>query len=171
MILTSLRHLANGLIGAGPPARRRAPAAVVGQARQPARNGALASTTPLPPCVRPNASRPHAPLPAPAGAHAAAPLAWATAPAAAAAAAARAAAARRGAAASAGPEERVYSGPKEPAVKSVTLRTLRSKYDKGEPISMATAYDYPSAVHVSARGGGVLWEEGGAARRPGGGAP
>ncbi|GBF91153.1 3-methyl-2-oxobutanoate hydroxymethyltransferase mitochondrial [Raphidocelis subcapitata] len=58
------------------------------------------------------------------------------------------AAARALAASAAHPEERVYSGPKEPAVKSVTLRTLRAKYEKGEPISMATAYDYPSALHV-----------------------
>ncbi|KAI8472039.1 MAG: ketopantoate hydroxymethyltransferase [Monoraphidium minutum] len=62
--------------------------------------------------------------------------------------AAAVAGAARAAAASAGPDERIYSGPREPAVKSVTLRTLRAKYDKGEPISMATAYDYPSAVHV-----------------------
>lgn len=46
----------------------------------------------------------------------------------------------------------MYSGPKEPTVKSVTLRTLRAKYERGEPISMATAYDYPSAVHVSGLG-------------------
>lgn len=31
----------------------------------------------------------------------------------------------------------------------MTLRTLRSKYEKGQPITMVTAYDYPSAVHVS----------------------
>lgn len=30
----------------------------------------------------------------------------------------------------------------------MTLRTLRKKYDLGEPLSMVTAYDYPSAVHV-----------------------
>ena len=33
--------------------------------------------------------------------------------------------------------------------KRITLKTLRSMYAKGEPISMVTAYDYPSAVHVS----------------------
>lgn len=50
--------------------------------------------------------------------------------------------------ASAHPEIAVYAGP-QPPQKAVTLRTLRSKYDKKIPISMATAYDYPSAVHVS----------------------
>lgn len=41
------------------------------------------------------------------------------------------------------------SGPTSPSAKRVTLRTLRDKYRRGEPISMVTAYDYPSAVHVS----------------------
>jgi hypothetical protein len=50
--------------------------------------------------------------------------------------------------ASAHPEATVYSGPQSPR-KAVTLRTLRSKYEKGQPITMVTAYDYPSAVHVS----------------------
>ena len=45
------------------------------------------------------------------------------------------------------------SGPSAPSPKRVTLRTLRDKYRRGEPISMVTAYDYPSAVHVSAGGG------------------
>ena len=40
------------------------------------------------------------------------------------------------------------SGPSSPSPKRVTLRTLREKYMRGEPISMVTAYDYPSAVHV-----------------------
>ena len=40
------------------------------------------------------------------------------------------------------------SGPSSPSPKRVTLRTLRDKYMRGEPISMVTAYDYPSAVHV-----------------------
>lgn len=47
------------------------------------------------------------------------------------------------------PEAVVYAGPSSPNPKRVTLRTLKSKYEKGEPISMVTAYDYPSAVHVS----------------------
>lgn len=34
----------------------------------------------------------------------------------------------------------------------VTLRTLRGQYERGEPISMVTAYDYPSAVHVDEAG-------------------
>lgn len=50
--------------------------------------------------------------------------------------------------ASAHPEISVYAGP-QPPQKAVTLRTIRSKYEKKLPISMATAYDYPSAVHVS----------------------
>ena len=47
------------------------------------------------------------------------------------------------------PENTVYGGPSAPSPKRVTLRTLRNKYKKQEPISMVTAYDYPSAVHVS----------------------
>jgi len=45
------------------------------------------------------------------------------------------------------PEASVYGGPASP-VKPVTLRTLRGKYEKGVPITMVTAYDYPSGVHV-----------------------
>jgi hypothetical protein len=48
---------------------------------------------------------------------------------------------------SAHPEVAVYAGP-QPPQKAVTLRTLRAKYEKNIPISMVTAYDYPSAVHV-----------------------
>ncbi len=47
------------------------------------------------------------------------------------------------------PEDTVYGGPTAPLPKRVTLRTLQSKYRKKQPISMVTAYDYPSAVHVS----------------------
>lgn len=46
------------------------------------------------------------------------------------------------------PPDVVYSGPKSPSAKRTTLRTLRQKYLKHEPITMVTAYDYPSAVHV-----------------------
>ena len=46
------------------------------------------------------------------------------------------------------PENTVYGGPTAPSPKRVTLRTVQSKYKKQEPISMVTAYDYPSAVHV-----------------------
>ena len=43
----------------------------------------------------------------------------------------------------------VYGGPKDvQQAKAVTLRHLNEKYAKKEPISMVTAYDYPSAVHV-----------------------
>lgn len=51
-------------------------------------------------------------------------------------------------AASIQPEAAVYSGPSETSGKRVTLRTLQTKFRKQEPISMVTAYDYPSAVHV-----------------------
>ena len=47
------------------------------------------------------------------------------------------------------PEHVVYSGPQAAAPKHVSLRTLQDRYSKGEPISMVTAYDYPSAVHVT----------------------
>ena len=47
------------------------------------------------------------------------------------------------------PEDTVYGGPSPAVAKRITLKTLRSMYAKGEPISMVTAYDYPSAVHVS----------------------
>ena len=30
----------------------------------------------------------------------------------------------------------------------MTLRTIQNKYKKQDPISVVTAYDYPSAVHV-----------------------
>jgi hypothetical protein len=56
--------------------------------------------------------------------------------------------------ASAHPEVTVYTGPQSPR-KAVTLRTLRAKYEKGQPITMVTAYDYPSAVHVSSRDTGA----------------
>lgn len=48
------------------------------------------------------------------------------------------------------PETAVYSGPTTPSPKRFTLRQLRAKYRSGTPITMVTAYDYPSAVHVSA---------------------
>eukprot|EP00798_Chlamydomonas_sp_ICE-L_P028055 gene28055-31156_t len=50
------------------------------------------------------------------------------------------------------PENVVYSGPTSTAPKRVTLRTLRSKHAKNEPITMCTAYDYPSAVHMDDAG-------------------
>ena len=46
------------------------------------------------------------------------------------------------------PENTVYGGPSAPAPQRVTLRTLAEKYRQGQLISMVTAYDYPSAVHV-----------------------
>ena len=51
------------------------------------------------------------------------------------------------------PDVTVYGGPKEQTPsKRVTLRHLASKYTKKEPITMVTAYDYPSAVHVDQAG-------------------
>ncbi|CAI5514354.1 unnamed protein product, partial [Closterium sp. Naga37s-1] len=47
------------------------------------------------------------------------------------------------------PDSTVYGGPKpEAGRKRVTLQQVGSKYRRGEPIVMVTAYDYPSAVHV-----------------------
>ncbi len=45
-------------------------------------------------------------------------------------------------------EHTVYSGPTSPSPKRITLRTLRAKFERGELLSVVTAYDYPSAVHV-----------------------
>jgi 3-methyl-2-oxobutanoate hydroxymethyltransferase len=50
------------------------------------------------------------------------------------------------------PENTIYGGPTSPTPKRVTLRTLRSKFTQGRPLSMVTAYDYPSAVHVDNAG-------------------
>lgn len=50
------------------------------------------------------------------------------------------------------PADVVYSGPSAPPPARVTLRTLRRKYARGEPLTMVTAYDYPSAVHVDQSG-------------------
>lgn len=46
------------------------------------------------------------------------------------------------------PENTVYGGPTASLPKRVTLRTIQNKYKKQDPISVVTAYDYPSAVHV-----------------------
>lgn len=51
------------------------------------------------------------------------------------------------------PENTVYGGPKpQTPSQRVTLANLRQKYARGEPITMVTAYDYPSAVHVDQAG-------------------
>ncbi|XP_021906245.1 3-methyl-2-oxobutanoate hydroxymethyltransferase 1, mitochondrial-like [Carica papaya] len=51
------------------------------------------------------------------------------------------------------PENTVYGGPKsQNPNQRVTLAHLRQKHKKGEPITMVTAYDYPSAVHLDAAG-------------------
>lgn len=46
------------------------------------------------------------------------------------------------------PEASIYGGPQAGSPKRVTLRALQQKYNKGEKLTMMTAYDYPSAVHV-----------------------
>lgn len=51
------------------------------------------------------------------------------------------------------PENTVYGGPKpQNPNQRVTLTQLRQKYRKGEPITVVTAYDYPSAVHIDTAG-------------------
>ncbi|EOX95858.1 hypothetical protein QUC31_005251 [Theobroma cacao] len=51
------------------------------------------------------------------------------------------------------PENTVYGGPKpQTANQRVTLNQLKQKYRKGEPITVVTAYDYPSAVHLDTAG-------------------
>jgi len=43
------------------------------------------------------------------------------------------------------PETTVYGGPKSKSPwKRVTLRHLEAKYHSNQPITMVTAYDYPS---------------------------
>ncbi|XP_030545558.1 3-methyl-2-oxobutanoate hydroxymethyltransferase 2, mitochondrial-like [Rhodamnia argentea] len=51
------------------------------------------------------------------------------------------------------PEDTVYGGPKpQSPAQRVTLTSLRQKHRKGEPITVVTAYDYPSAVHLDMAG-------------------
>ncbi|KAI3932549.1 hypothetical protein MKW98_012520 [Papaver atlanticum] len=51
------------------------------------------------------------------------------------------------------PENTVYGGPKsQNPNQRVTLTNLKQKHKKGEPITMVTAYDYPSAVHLDEAG-------------------
>ena len=51
------------------------------------------------------------------------------------------------------PENTVYSGPStQNPNQRVTLTQLRKKHRNGEPITMVTAYDYPSAVHLDMAG-------------------
>eukprot|EP00892_Ulva_mutabilis_P002396 jgi/Ulvmu1/12157/UM085_0021.1 len=54
------------------------------------------------------------------------------------------------------PDATVYGGPKAPVPSRVTLRVLQQKYRTGQKISMVTAYDYPSAVHVDKAGIDIL---------------
>ncbi|XP_057498455.1 3-methyl-2-oxobutanoate hydroxymethyltransferase 1, mitochondrial-like [Actinidia eriantha] len=51
------------------------------------------------------------------------------------------------------PENTVYGGPKpQNPNQRMTLTHLRQKYRRGEPITMVTAYDYPSGVHLDTAG-------------------
>ncbi|KAH6779922.1 ketopantoate hydroxymethyltransferase 1 [Perilla frutescens var. hirtella] len=51
------------------------------------------------------------------------------------------------------PENTVYGGPKpQNPNQRVTLTQLRQKHKRGDPITMVTAYDYPSAVHLDTAG-------------------
>ncbi|XP_078431797.1 3-methyl-2-oxobutanoate hydroxymethyltransferase 1, mitochondrial-like [Wolffia australiana] len=51
------------------------------------------------------------------------------------------------------PEATVYGGPKPQSPNQrFTLTNLRQKHRHGEPITVVTAYDYPSAVHVDCAG-------------------
>ncbi|RWR80313.1 ketopantoate hydroxymethyltransferase family protein [Cinnamomum micranthum f. kanehirae] len=51
------------------------------------------------------------------------------------------------------PENTVYGGPKpQNHSQRVTLNHLKQKHKKGTPITMVTAYDYPSAVHLGEAG-------------------
>ncbi|KAJ6795505.1 3-methyl-2-oxobutanoate hydroxymethyltransferase [Iris pallida] len=51
------------------------------------------------------------------------------------------------------PENTVYGGPKpQSPSQRTTLAHLRQKHRRGEPITMVTAYDYPSAVHLDLAG-------------------
>lgn len=51
------------------------------------------------------------------------------------------------------PENTVYGGPRPQAPAArVTLSNLRLKHRRGEPITVVTAYDYPSAVHLDQAG-------------------
>lgn len=43
-----------------------------------------------------------------------------------------------------------------PPHKNITIHSLAAKKRKGTPISMVTAYDYPSAVHVDKAGIDIL---------------
>ncbi|XP_074568205.1 3-methyl-2-oxobutanoate hydroxymethyltransferase 1, mitochondrial-like [Curcuma longa] len=55
------------------------------------------------------------------------------------------------------PESTVYGGPKpQSPAQRVTLTHLRQKHRRGQPITVVTAYDYPSAVHVDSAGIDIL---------------
>jgi 3-methyl-2-oxobutanoate hydroxymethyltransferase len=88
--------------------------------------------------------------------YSAASAAAAAASAAAASAAAAASPSASVSASAAHPDATIYGGPQAPPPRQVTLRTLRAKYGRSEPITMVTAYDYPSAAHVDAAGIDVL---------------
>lgn len=48
------------------------------------------------------------------------------------------------------PESTVYGGPKSKSPwKRVTLRNLNVKYEMKQPITVVTAYDYPSGEQIT----------------------
>jgi 3-methyl-2-oxobutanoate hydroxymethyltransferase len=57
------------------------------------------------------------------------------------------------------PESTIYGGPRpqeSSAARRMTVTTLCGKHRRGEPISMVTAYDYSSAIHVDSAGVDVV---------------
>ncbi|KAL9265287.1 3-methyl-2-oxobutanoate hydroxymethyltransferase 2, mitochondrial-like protein [Drosera capensis] len=51
------------------------------------------------------------------------------------------------------PLDTVYGGPKpQNPSQRITLSHLRQKHKRGEPITVVTGYDYPSAVHIDGAG-------------------
>lgn len=51
------------------------------------------------------------------------------------------------------PENSVYGGPKPQSPNQrITLTQIRQKHQRSQPITVVTAYDYPSAVHLDMAG-------------------
>lgn len=53
-------------------------------------------------------------------------------------------------------KEPVITAAPGPPLKNITLHSLHAKKRKGEKITMVTAYDFPSAVHVDKAGIDIL---------------
>lgn len=69
--------------------------------------------------------------------------------------AARALSSGTGGGSSSKPKPTITAAPAPPH-KNITLHSLAAKTNRGEPITMVTAYDYPSAVHVDKAGIDIL---------------